>query len=237
MKTVLFIHILGGTIGLLTGYVALYSVKGGEAHRKSGTVFVCAMLAMSLIGALIAALTNVHTSVIMGVFTAYLVTTSLTTVRPVKSYWLDMSTMVVGMAVGITFLSVGLDVVARGESQRGGMPAPMFFVFASISLLASLSDIRVLRSTKLTGAKRLARHLWRMCFALFIASASFFLGQSDKFPEALRVFPVLVSLSLAPLAILLYWLWRVRFRRHRKPLSPEVNDNHSGCLTYDKSHH
>jgi hypothetical protein len=52
-----------------------------------------------------------------------------------------------------------------------------------------------------------------MCFALFIAAMSFFIGQSDEFPKAMRVMPVLALPVLAVLVTMIYWLWRVRIRR------------------------
>ena len=54
-----------------------------------------------------------------------------------------------------------------------------------------------------------------MCFALFIATGSFFLGQAKVIPQPLRIFPVLTVLALLPLVFMLYWLVRVR-KRHRK---------------------
>jgi hypothetical protein len=89
----------------------------------------------------------------------------------------------------------------------------MTFFIAAIVGLAIVGDIRVLWSGALRGAARIARHLWRMCFALFIATGSFFLGQADEFPEALRIWPVLIMLALAPLVLLLYWMWRIRVRK------------------------
>jgi hypothetical protein len=73
-----------------------------------------------------------------------------------------------------------------------------------------LSDLRVRRAGGVRGVPRLRRHLWRMCVALFIAAASFFLGQADEIPERLRVFPVLFVLGFAPLLAMAYWLWRIR---------------------------
>ncbi|HEY8796026.1 MAG TPA: hypothetical protein VIM15_13895 [Gemmatimonadaceae bacterium] len=65
----------------------------------------------------------------------------------------------------------------------------------------------------LRGAPRLARHLWRMCFALFIATMSFFLGQAKVIPKPIRI-PALLALPvLAVLLTMLYWLWRVRVKR------------------------
>jgi peptidoglycan/LPS O-acetylase OafA/YrhL len=71
----------------------------------------------------------------------------------------------------------------------------------------------MIRAGGLRGASRLARHLWRMCFALFIAALSFFLGQSDEIPEPLRILPLLALPVLMVLVTMLYWLWRVRRRR------------------------
>ncbi|MGQ0646223.1 MAG: hypothetical protein ACT4P7_01560 [Gemmatimonadaceae bacterium] len=63
-----------------------------------------------------------------------------------------------------------------------------------------------------------------MCFGLFIASGSFFLGQMKCLPEPLQILPLLLALGVAPLVVLLYWMWRVRLRQRlqgmitRKPI-------------------
>ncbi|MEX2284854.1 MAG: hypothetical protein WEE89_20370 [Gemmatimonadota bacterium] len=52
-----------------------------------------------------------------------------------------------------------------------------------------------------------------MCFALFIAALSFFIGQAQVFPKPIRI-PALLALPvLAVLVAMFYWLWRVRVRR------------------------
>lgn len=52
-----------------------------------------------------------------------------------------------------------------------------------------------------------------MCFALFIAAMSFFLGQADEIPEELRM-PALLAVPISiPLLAMAYWLWRVRSGR------------------------
>jgi len=43
------IHIIAGLIAIAAGFVALYTVKGMKRHRKSGTVFVYAMLVLAAI--------------------------------------------------------------------------------------------------------------------------------------------------------------------------------------------
>jgi len=63
------------------------------------------------------------------------------------------------------------------------------------------------------GAKRIRRHLWRMCFGWFIATGSFFLGQQQVFPAFLRGSAVLLILGVLPLFLLIFWIFRLRFAK------------------------
>lgn len=65
----------------------------------------------------------------------------------------------------------------------------------------------------ISGAPRIARHLWRMCLALFIATGSFFFGQQKVMPEFVRGTPILLALAIAPLVLMIFWLIRVRFSK------------------------
>jgi hypothetical protein len=51
-----------------------------------------------------------------------------------------------------------------------------------------------------------------MCFGLFIATGSFFLGQMKFIPEPARIVPLLLLLAFVPILFLFYWTWRVRVR-------------------------
>jgi hypothetical protein len=85
-------------------------------------------------------------------------------------------------------------------------------VFGMVVVLAAIGDLRAIRAGGLRGSRRLARHLWRMCFGLFIATGSFFLGQMKFIPEPVRIVPLLLVLGFAPIVFLFYWMWRVRVR-------------------------
>jgi uncharacterized membrane protein len=216
MRLTLAVHILAGSLSLLFGYVALYSAKGATLHRRSGVLFVCAMLAMASCGMVLAVARDKAPSVNIpaGLLTSYLVITSLTTVRPpiAGARWLHVGGMLLASAVGLTMLTFGLEAIANG-GRRNGMPAFPFFMFATVGLLGSAGDLRVLRSGAFKGASRLARHLWRMSFALFIAALSFSVQIGKMIPKPLRVPGLLVLPMLAVLVTMLYWLWRVRVRR------------------------
>ena len=66
------------------------------------------------------------------------------------------------------------------------------------------------------GGPRLARHLWRMCFALFIAAGSFFSIRSRVariLPEPFTT-PMMRALPVVLIFVaMFYWMWRVRARR------------------------
>lgn len=221
MRLDLIVHIVAGSLGIIFGYVAISSAKGGALHRKGGMVFVYAMVTMALMGALMALVRGVApaANTPVGLLTTYLVITALTTVKPPAPEHrrsLDVGLMVVVLAVTTTLLTFGFRVLTSPTGTLYGMPAYPFVIFGFFGLLATVGDLRLIRAGgvhTLRGAPRLVRHLWRMCFAFLIAAFSFFIGQAKVIPRPIRIYPLLLVPPLVVLAALLYWLWRVRFRR------------------------
>ncbi len=216
MQATVLIHVAAGATALAAGYVALYAAKGATLHRRSGMLFVWAMLTMCAAGITLSALRGSAPTINIpaGLVTAYLVVTSLVTVRrpAVGARRIEVGAMVVGLAVGLVTVSFGIDLLVRGAT-RDGIPAFPYFLLGLPALLGGIADVRMLRGRPLTGAPRLARHLGRMTYALFIAAMSFFLGQADELPKAMRI-PALLALPvLAVLVTMIYWMWRVRIRR------------------------
>src|SRR5690349_3676522 len=82
LRLALLVHIGAGMVGLVTGFIALFVAKGGWLHRKSGMLFVYAMITMGVMASGIAAYEGKMSTVAGGPFTAYLVFTALTAVRP-----------------------------------------------------------------------------------------------------------------------------------------------------------
>lgn len=216
------LHIATGSIALAAGAVALYGVKGAKLHRKSGMLFVLAMLLMSATGAVMAALKPEAISVIAGALAFYLVATALLTVwRPaVGAFWIDLGAMLAALAIAIAGIYFGFEALNSSTGTKDGFPAPPYFIFGTVALLAALLDLRMLVARGIKGPHRLARHLWRMCFALFIAAASFFLGQAQVFPESIRNPALLAVPVFLVLLLMLYWLGRIllpaRYRRAKQ---------------------
>ena len=203
--TLLPIHIIAGVIGLVSGAVALSTRKGAKLHRKGGMIFVYAMMIVAITGTVMGSLISEMAAVIPGVLTFYLVLSSFLTVRrPValKFSWIDFGVMLMGLTVSIASFSYGF--VAEGQ------PTVLYIIFGAVALLATLGDLRMM-ARGIQGAHRIARHLWRMCVALFLAAISLFIGQSQVFPEPLRNSGLLPITVLLVLLLMFYWLVRVLF--------------------------
>jgi uncharacterized membrane protein len=214
-------HFATGLTALAAGFVAIAARKGGGWHRGAGRIFVYAMLTLGVTAGGISVYEGKET-LLGGLSTAFLVAyfvvTAFAAVRPLPemSRKVDIVLMVLILLVAARGYYAGVIALGRPGNQLMGVPAGMFFFMASIDALAGLGDARMIHAGGVRGSRRLARHLWRMCFALFIASGSFFLGQMKFIPQPVRILPLLSLLALSPLLILLYWMWRIRLRQNLK---------------------
>jgi uncharacterized membrane protein len=213
------VHIVAGGLAIILGGVALAASKGATLHRRSGLLFVCAMLTMGISGSILAlrqSLTNAN--VLGGFMASYFVITALTTVRPVSAWtrWLNSAALLVVIALSIIEIFLGFKALASPGGTINGVPFFMLFFLATVTTLAAVGDVRMMRSVPLRAGPRLARHLWRMCFALFIAAGSFFSIRervAKILPEPFTT-PMMRALPVALVFVaMFYWLWRVRTRR------------------------
>ena len=212
----LIVHFSAGVLALGSGFLALAVAKGGQSHRRAGVLFVVSMIVLGVFAAGIALYERKYGSVVGGTFTAYLVFTGFTTVRPLTGRYaqaVNVAVLLAGSALALSMLPDAATALINPTRVTNGVPALMSLFIGTVALLAAIGDWRLVRAGSIIGARRLARHLWRMCFGLFIASGSFFLGQMKFLPEPLRIIPLLLALGLSPLLVLLYWMWRVRLRK------------------------
>jgi hypothetical protein len=214
-------HVGTGLIALAAGYAAIAARKGGTWHRRSGVIFVCTMIAMGLTAVGIS-LYEGKEDFAGGALTAYLVFTAWTTVKPLPRAGrrVDIALMVLAFVFAEGGFARAFKALRSPGNQIEGVPAGMFFFLATIILLAAIGDLRMIWAGGIQGTRRLARHLWRMCFGLFIASGSFVaqLVKMAFIPDWMRSVPVIVLLAAAPLVVLLYWMWRVRLQRNLRGL-------------------
>jgi hypothetical protein len=213
----LIAHIGGGTVGMLSGAVSLILRKGSRAHRTAGTVFFGAMFITYAIGAGVAPfLTECQRpNFVAGILALYLLVTGWTAARNrnPRAGWPEGAGLVAALAIAVT----GMVFMQMGASSPtgtiDGSPPGSFVLFAVAGTLGACGEANALLRRGLTGAARIARHLWRMCFSLFLASGSFFLGQMQFQPVWFRESAAPGLLAFLPLLVMMFWLVRVRIGR------------------------
>jgi len=223
---ILIFHICAGTVGLLSGTVAIIFRKGSRGHVLAGRVFVVSMLCMAVGAVYLAIVKNQPSNIGGGFLTFYLIGTAWLTARrrDGETSRFDWVALLIPMAIGVLTWMNGVKVVRSGASSQDGVPVGMSFFMGSVCLLAAAGDVRMLVGRGVSGARRIARHLWRMCFGLFIAAGSFFMGPSNRPLRLLsavgvgkHLSPAFFSMSLylvltlLPLILLIFWVVRVRF--------------------------
>jgi uncharacterized membrane protein len=223
------LHILAGALALLAGATAMLAAKGGNAHRRAGLLFVATMLVMGSSGAWMAAIKPVRISVVAGLLVVYLVSTSWLTVRA------DINTSRRARLALMALTGLGLLVAALGvyyaslawlqpTRRLDAYPAPIYLAFGGLAAVGALLDMRLLRAGCIAGKHRLARHLWRMELAMYLATSAFFLGQAKLFPESVRQHTALLAAPVLLVVIhLVYWLWKTLRLRPSVPSAPAIS--------------
>jgi len=240
---IMLVHLCAGSAGLLSGTAAMSFRKGSPRHVLAGKIFVASMLTMAVAAVYLAITRHQPNNIGGGILTFYLIGTAWLTARrrDGETSRLDWVAMVIPLAIGILTWMVAIKVVLSGANSQDGVPVGMTFFMGSVCLLAAAGDVRMLVGGGVLGAKRIARHLWRMCFGLFIAAGSFFLGPQNRplrlltamgigrhLPSALFSTTLYLILTVLPLTLLIFWLVRVRFTNADKgkpmPLASPSSD-------------
>jgi uncharacterized membrane protein len=227
-SAVLFLHICGGTLGLVSGTAALCFRKGSPRHVLAGRIFTASMLTMAVAAVYVAVVRSQPNNIGGGLVTFYLIGTAWLTARRKDgetSRW-DWAALLIPLAIGILGWINGVDAARSPSGSKYGVPAGMHLFMGTVCLLAAAGDVRMLLRGGVFGVQRIARHLWRMCYGLFIAAGSFFFGPSNRplrllstvgigkyLPQALFSMTLYLILTVLPLILLIFWLIRVRFAR------------------------
>jgi len=213
LKTVLFIHVATALVGLLSGFTAMAFRKGSGLHAAAGTVFFVSMLTASAAGSCVALFLRPNSANTMGsVLTFYLVITAWVAAkrRDGKSGLFDLGALLFVSAIAAAGAIWGLQATGSPNGSKDGYPAYFFFIFGSIALMFAISDVRMLVRGGVFGAKRIARHLWRMCAALLFTSLS---SQGRIFPQSLRHTLLPNVPTFLVIGAMIFWLVRVSFRK------------------------
>lgn len=226
-------HIGGGTVGLFSGTIAIFAEKGGRLHRTAGIVFFVSMLVMATFAAYLGVvMPRQFVNVLVAAFASYLIVTAWLTVRRHEGTVGTAETIAMTVAVVLC----APFVVLSGQLALGFAPflpsaipirGPVLiavYAFTTVLLIALAGDARVVFAHGISGAPRIARHLWRMCLGLTLAAGSAFTnGLPRLLPGPMHVTPIFFLPQLVPLVLLVFWMIRVRFTDwHKSTAAPAV---------------
>lgn len=216
MNTIKLIHFAVGLVALASGALAFSVRKGGGAHISAGTWFCIAMFALGVTASILSPFKSPPDSPIGGIMVCYFVATAWMTARRRSGTpgTFEKFACAIIMVIAFAMIGAGLKAAISPADQVTGPPGPAVLIATGgICLLAGLLDLRFIIRGRLSATQRISRHIWRMCFAFFIATGSFFLGQQKVLPQIVRGSPILFVLAFAPFALMVFWLVRVRFSK------------------------
>ena len=219
-QAALALHIGGGAVGLVAGTVAVCVRKGGRLHRAAGNVFFAAMVVMAVFAVYLAVvLPNQVVNVFIGIFALYLVGTAWLTVRrrPGRVGAAEWVGLVAGVLLCAPFVTLSVELLL-GLTPSFQTPIPFegplliaIYAFTSVLLIGAAGDAVVVFSGGISGAPRIARHLWRMCLGLALAAGSGFTnGFARLLPGPYHVPLAFFLPQLVPVVLLVFWMVRVR---------------------------
>jgi uncharacterized membrane protein YfcA len=215
------LHIVSGFVSLVSGAVALLVRKGYPVHRAAGRIFLCSMMVTSVLAIYLAiAVPNQLVNAFIGIFVLYLIGTAWLTVHRKDGVsglpeilGLGVSSMLCAPFAVLSFeLAAGLPPFLRSSVPLKGPVAIAIYSFTGVLLLAAYGDAKVILCGGTFGARRIGRHLWRMCFGLTLTTGSAFTnGFARLLPGPYHVPLVFFLPQFIPLVFLLYWLIRIQF--------------------------
>lgn len=202
-KIFLVLHIIGGSLGLLTGLCNIIRKKGDRNHKLVGKVFFISMLTAGISSLILSSLHPHSFLFIVGVFTLYMICSGQ---RYLKHKQVDKFNLgFIDWAITICMLIAGLMFVGTGVLGliKSNLFGIVYIVFGSLGSLFVWQDYN--NYTKKTKIKNywLLAHLQRM-IGSFIASLTAFLVVNAKyFPDLIPsyVYWLLPTVIFVPLII------------------------------------
>ncbi|HYD45168.1 MAG TPA: hypothetical protein VEA79_07890 [Phenylobacterium sp.] len=226
MALLMWMHIAVGGVALAAGAIAVAARKGGPLHARAGTLFAASMLMLWVSATLLHLAEGKPDSALGDVFIGYFVATSWRAARRRDGTTGRLEVALCAVVLGLAA------IIAWGAFTGAATPTPVglgpVFAIAGLCLLAGLLDLNAILRRRLAPVQRISRHLWRMCSALFIATGSFFLGQQDALPEAVRGSPILAALAFSPFALMAFWLLRLRLGKRLRGAYEALGERRRG---------
>jgi uncharacterized membrane protein len=115
----LILHILAGTVGLLSGTFAIAVRKGSRLHRASGNIFTVAMLTLASSALCLAIMKSQHGNIIGSIITFYMIATAWLAGRRRGIGRLDLAALLVGTGGAVAVITLGVWTLHHPDMVNG----------------------------------------------------------------------------------------------------------------------
>lgn len=199
-KTFLTLHIIAGTLGLLSGTINIIGKKGGHIHRLVGKVFLYSMLMVSVSAFVLSIIHPNYFLFIVGVFTLYLVS-SATRYLELKQLVSGQKPKALDWALTYFMLIFGIVFIAFGTFHlvSKNMFGIVFIVFGGIGLRMVKADFDHYKGKSKIKNVWLTVHIQRMIGAYIAALTAFLVVNNQVLPGYIAW--LLPTIILTPLIV------------------------------------
>ena len=206
-KTLLYLHILTGSISLLVGLIVILLKKGNNLHKKLGSLFYYSMIISSLVAIPMSIIHPNYFLFAIAIFTLYLLVSAkrYLSIKTSKNIHLfDKILMITMLIFSLAFISFGFCKIVI--NNYFGF---VFLFFGLIGLVNLFQDYQALKDKLKTQNFGLVIHIQRMVGG-YIATTTAFLVVNNKFLPEILVW-LLPTLCFVPLQI--YWTKKYEKRK------------------------
>lgn len=196
----LYLHIITGSVALLTGLLALVLRKGSVAHKRMGDMFFGAMLLCSGAGLWLALNGGNQFLLVIAVFSLYLTLAGFSALFVLKSPVARILGQLLAsvMAFGV----VGFVVLASDAFQNGNVLAGFLLtLFGALAGFLVVQDYRFFRHGR---GSVMSQHIGRMVGAWIAALSAFLVVNQTLQPPVLNwVAPLVIGVPM-----IVFWIRR-----------------------------
>ncbi len=206
-KMFLILHIVGGSVGLLTGMINILRKKGDKNHKLVGKIFLISMLSAGISSLILASIHPNYFLSMVGVFTLYLVGSGQLYLKGYN----NTTSKIIGWTITILMLLAGILFVGIGvlDLAKTNLFGLVFVSFGCLGLRFVQQDFKNYKGQSSIKNYGLVAHLQRMTGGFIAALTAFLVVNAKYFPEQLPSFLywLLPTIVLTPLII----KWSRRF--------------------------
>ncbi len=159
MNGLLTLHIVAGSLALVSAGAALAVKKGGRSHKRVGSTFFYSMVVIFLTAVTMAVLTSNTFLFLVALFSFYLAFSGwrFARNRSGEPQWVDWLAVIIMVSSGLL-----MGFLAFKDYPQFTSTSVTLSVFGSIAIVLGLADTKSHRDRAATGKVRIAKHLTNM---------------------------------------------------------------------------